>query len=132
MRLEQFVANCLVQQQLDSRPLAHRRPQFFVEHLDLVFAVSLRPVHRTVGVMEHGLHGGAFAGDGDADARGDHDLFGTDADRPSQRVEHAVRDVRRVGLAGEIGTDHDELVAAESRHGVERPDGVQQPPCCVG
>ena len=86
-------------------------------------AALLRLEHRGVGVPDQLLARWPTArGDGDADAhrrRPDHVL---DRQRPADRLPQPGGDGDRLGLVAEVLAQHGELVAAEPRRRVLRPD----------
>ena len=67
------------------------------------------------------------ARDGDADARGHHDLGVAQEERRPQGLEQALGHLHRTGLVLDLLAQDDELVAAEAAHRVVAPHRLAEP-----
>jgi hypothetical protein len=107
-------------------PLVHRRLEDAVTPL----AVALRHVHRDVGVSQQlGRVGyvGLAVDEADTDAGAREDLFGLDLRRDLERLQNPGGGVGGLGRVRCSLEQDGELVPAETRDSVGRPDGDQKP-----
>ena len=108
-------ADGLLQAVLDHDVACDARVHGLVEDHRAAAADALGLVHGHVGIAQHVL--GArivlVAGD-DADAGGGAQLAAEDVVRQGQRVEQALGDLVRIGVALQIVDEHQKLVAAEA------------------
>ena len=103
------------------------RAHAVVEDLVDPAATLLGAVHRGVGLADERVGVlGAQRRQGDADARADVDLVAAQRERRAQRLGDALGDPDRVALAGDVLAQDGELVAAEPRGGVARPQHAGQ------
>ena len=113
---------------LGLKPAHCARVHLLVEQLD-TGRVQLRSIHGLVGIANQGL--GVLvrlARERDADARADEDLVTVGRERLGEGALNPPRDRDRLGLDGEVLAEHHELVTAEARHCVARPDHVAETP----
>ena len=115
---------------LGAQPREHALAQHVVEQLEAAAAALLGAVHRRVGVahQRRRCRGRRSLGHRDPDRRGDEVLAGAQHDRlrvTAWATRSATLD--RVVRAVELLAHDQELVAAEPRDGVRRPDRVVQP-----
>ena len=84
-----------------------------------IAAVGLGAIHRRVGVLQQRVGRFAVARiDGDAQAGVDRQQLPADFHRLGQGAENLLRHRHDVGDFGHVAQHHDELVAAQARHGV--------------
>ena len=113
---------------LGPQPREHALAEHVVEQLVAAAAALLRAVHGGVGVaQEVGRVGVGGLGDRDPDAGGDEVLARREHDRLVDRLRDALGNADRLVRAVELLAHDEELVAAEARDGVGRPDGIVQP-----
>jgi len=104
-----------------------------LEQLDTALAQALRLVHREVGVREQlvdpmrGRHAQRHAHAAACDDRPTLELHGR-----LERLEQPLRDRHGLARAGRPLQEHAELVAAQARDGVARPQAPPEPPRDVG
>ena len=111
----QGAAQAVFQQQA----LAHLGGHAFGKEAVVVAALRFGFVHGHVGIFQQQL--GVFAvirADGNTDAGGNHQLVAIQHKRLAQGVQHALGDQRGLGVVGQLGQDHHELVAASAANGV--------------
>ena len=94
-----------------------------VEQLVTRLAALLGAVHRRVGVPDHGLGVRLLAArrQRDAQARRQEGLAVVECERGADGGRHPLGDQHGVALTADVAHDR-ELVAAEARHRVARPD----------
>ena len=101
-----------------------------LEHAVAALAVSLRHVHRDICVAEEllGVRGAEGpAGEADSDAGARIHLLRLDVERRLESGEHPGCNVGCLGRVLDAVEQNRELVAAEARHRVRRPNGDHEP-----
>ena len=130
-RLEEHTQLLVLDRRLELRAQAqprvrlptHRR----VEEGDAVLALFLGAVERDVGVAHQVRVGVTLLRHRDPDARGNGHRQLVDLDRQLEHVEQPVRDRHDLGDVGDAVEQHRELVAAQTRDRVARPEAFAQP-----
>ena len=102
--------------------------QFLAVAGELRLAGLLGAVQRQVGGLQRLLGSGVRRQRGDADAGADHQGLLAQVQRLVQGVEHALGDRLGIAAAGQVGEQHDELVAAEARQVVAGAQALLQAP----
>ena len=103
--------------------------ELVVEHCDLPLALGLRVVHGDVRVAQERLRIAVAARQGDADAGRNGEADAGHFDRELEELEHAITDGGRLVVRGDILEQDGELVAPESRDGVDGPQSIPDPRC---
>ena len=116
---------------LELQPAQRRLVHRGLEHLVAVLAPLLGHVHRDVGVAHQRLDvvdlGVVGLRDRDPDARPDEHLLVLEVERPVERLDQPLGDVGRADRIAAVLEQHRELVAAEARRGIGRPQDMPEP-----
>ena len=121
------VVECRLQHPLPVRSLLDLTAEGGVEDLGAPPAERLGAVHGLVGLVEQDLRRPSSADrDRDADARGDRVTVLDPIRAAAQLGDDAGADVDRVQVALDVGSEDDELVAADAGDGVHRSQDRRQ------
>ena len=126
-QLELLVGQRLAQVELEDAARFDDLRHLVAEEAEGAAAVGLGAVQRHVGVLQQRVGADAARGHGDADAGADLDQMIVDLVTLAQAIDDAPGKARGVFGRMDVLLEHHELVAAEARHEILRPQHLAQP-----